>query len=96
METDLTLPHVIRIGLSHGLVGSTALSIDDMWSALKFTHPKHGKIYNNSFGRLPGAAVLPLPGFERAVLRPGQTGGPNCDRLRWKTDQTKPTPLLIA
>ena len=57
LDTDLTLPQVIRIGYSHGLVESTALSIDDTWSALKFTHPKQGKIYNNSFGQLPRAAL---------------------------------------
>ena len=52
LDTDLTLPQVIRIGYSHGLVESTALSIDDTWSALKFTHPKHHKVYHNSFGQL--------------------------------------------
>lgn len=56
LKTDLTLPHVIRIGYSHGLVESTALSVDETWSALKFTHPKPGKIYSNSYGRLPGGA----------------------------------------
>lgn len=53
--TDLTLPEVIRIGYSRGLVESTALSVDDTWSAIKFTHPKPGKIYNNSYGQLPTA-----------------------------------------
>ncbi len=57
LETDLTLPHVIRIGYSHGLVESTALSVDETWSALKFTHPKPGKIYKNSYGQLPGEAA---------------------------------------
>ena len=52
LNTDLTLPIVIRIGYSHGLVESTCLSVDDTWSALKFTHPKPGKIYNNSHGPL--------------------------------------------
>jgi hypothetical protein len=51
--SDLTLPEVIRIGYTHGLVESTALSVDSVWSALKFTHPKKGKTYNNSFGTLP-------------------------------------------
>jgi hypothetical protein len=51
--TDLTLPVVIRIGYSHGLVESTCLSIDPTWSGLKFTHPKPGKNYQNSFGKLP-------------------------------------------
>lgn len=54
LGTDLTLPHVIRIGYSHGLVESTALSVDGTWSAIKFTHPKRGKTYNNRYGRLPG------------------------------------------
>ena len=53
MGTDLTLPEVIRIGYDHGLVESTALRIDDAWSALKFTHPKRGKVYQNSYGKLP-------------------------------------------
>ena len=57
LDTDLTLPHVIKIGYSHGLVESTALSVDGTWSALKFTHPKQGKIYHNSHGQLPSGAV---------------------------------------
>ena len=56
LGADLTLPEVIRIGYSHGLVESTALSINAVWSALKFTWPKPGKIYKNSHGKLPGAA----------------------------------------
>lgn len=55
LETDLSLPEVIRIGYNHGLVESTCLSVDTVWSALKFTHPKEGKIYNNRYGQLPGA-----------------------------------------
>jgi hypothetical protein len=51
--TDLSLPEVIRIGYSHGLVESICLSVDGTWSGLKFTHPKKGKVYNNSYGRLP-------------------------------------------
>jgi hypothetical protein len=53
LGTDLTLPHAIRIGYSHGLVESTTLSVDGTWSAIKFTHPKRGKVYNNSYGDLP-------------------------------------------
>ena len=53
LGTDLSLPTVIRIGYSHGMVESTCLSVDDTWSALKFTHPKPGKTYNNSHGTLP-------------------------------------------
>lgn len=30
------------------------LRVDDVWSALKFTHPKAGKTYANSYGTLPG------------------------------------------
>jgi len=51
-ETDLTLPTVIKIGYDYGLVESKTLSIDEIWSAIKFTHPKKGKIYNNSYGTL--------------------------------------------
>ncbi len=50
--TDLTLPAVIKIGYDHGLVESKALSVNAVWSALKFTHPKKGKVYNNSYGKL--------------------------------------------
>ena len=53
LGTDLSLPTVIRIGYSHGMVESTCLSVDDTWSALKFTHPRPGKTYNNSHGTLP-------------------------------------------
>jgi hypothetical protein len=54
MGSDLTLPKVIEIGYNHGLVESTCLSVDITWSALKFTHPKEGKTYHNSYGTLPG------------------------------------------
>lgn len=50
--TDLTMTTVIRIGYDHGLVESKALSIDGTWSALKFTHPKKGKVYKNRYGKL--------------------------------------------
>ncbi|WP_460670668.1 hypothetical protein [Larkinella ripae] len=50
--TDLTLPNVIKIGYDYGLVESKNLSVNAVWSALKFTHPKPGKVYNNSFGKL--------------------------------------------
>lgn len=52
LGTDLTLSEVIRIGYEHGLVESTTLSVDNTWSAIKFTHPKPGKEYRNSFGVL--------------------------------------------
>ena len=50
--TDLTLTKVIEIGYDYGFVESKALSINATWSALKFTHPKKDKIYNNSYGKL--------------------------------------------
>lgn len=53
LGTDLALPEVIEIGYSHGLVESKTLSVDATWSAMKFTHPKKGKVYDNSYGRLP-------------------------------------------
>jgi hypothetical protein len=52
LSSDLTLPLVIKIGYSFGLVESTCLSVNNTWSALKFTHPKKGKIYNNSHAEL--------------------------------------------
>ena len=52
LDTDLTIKEVIRIGYDTGLVESTALSIDSTWSGLKFTFPKKGKVYNNSYGTL--------------------------------------------
>ena len=52
LETDLSLPKVISIGYKFGLVESTCLSINSTWSALKFTHPKKGKTYNNSHAKL--------------------------------------------
>ena len=52
LGTDLALPVVISIGYSHGLVESTCLSVDVTWSGLKFTHPKKGKVYYNSYGQL--------------------------------------------
>jgi hypothetical protein len=53
LGSDLTLPKVIEIGYNYGLVESTCLSVDPTWSGLKFTHPKKGKTYNNSYGTLP-------------------------------------------
>lgn len=51
--TDLSIREVIRIGYAHGMVESTALSVNDVWSAIKFTHPIPNKVYNNSYGKLP-------------------------------------------
>lgn len=52
LSTDLNIKSVIQIGYDCGLVESKCLSVDSTWSALKFTHPKKGKIYNNSYGKL--------------------------------------------
>jgi hypothetical protein len=52
LHTDLSLTKVIAIGYDHGLVESKTIGIDATWSALKFTHPKRGKRYNNSYGKL--------------------------------------------
>ena len=52
LGSDLGLPKVIEIGYDHGLVESTALRVDDTWSAIKFTHPKKGKVYHNTYGTL--------------------------------------------
>lgn len=53
LGTDLNIKEVIRIGYSHGMVESINLRIDDIWTALKFTHPQPGKIYHNRYGKLP-------------------------------------------
>lgn len=52
LGTDLNIKTVIKLGYDFGLVESTCLSINDIWSGLKFTHPKKGKVYNNSYGKL--------------------------------------------
>lgn len=52
LGTDLNLRSVIKLGYDFGLVESTCLRIDDTWSGLKFTHPKKGKVYHNSYGKL--------------------------------------------
>lgn len=52
LDTDLSLPTVIKLGYDHGLVESICLSVDATWSALKFTHPIEGKTYHNSHGKL--------------------------------------------
>ena len=52
LGTDLTLTKVIELGYNHGLVESKTISIDETWSAIKFTHPKKGKAYKNSYGKL--------------------------------------------
>lgn len=52
LGTDLNIKTVIKLGYDFGLVESICLSVNDIWSGLKFTHPKKGKIYNNSYGKL--------------------------------------------
>ena len=52
LHTDLSLPKIINIGYGFGFVESTCLSINSIWSALKFTHPKKGKVYHNSHAEL--------------------------------------------
>jgi hypothetical protein len=54
LGTDLNIKTVIKLGYDYGLVESTCLSINGIWSGLKFTHPKKGKVYNNSYGKLKG------------------------------------------
>jgi hypothetical protein len=52
LGTDLNIKSIIKLGYDFGFVESTCLSINDIWSGLKFTHPKKGKVYNNSYGKL--------------------------------------------
>jgi hypothetical protein len=52
LGTDLTLTKIIELGYDHGLVESKTISINETWSAIKFTHPKTGKTYRNSYGKL--------------------------------------------
>ena len=52
LGTDLNIKIVIKLGYDFGLVESTCLSINEIWSGLKFTHPKKGKEYHNSYGKL--------------------------------------------
>ena len=52
LQTDLNIKTVIKLGYDFGLVESTCLSVNETWSGLKFTHPKKGKVYNNSYGKL--------------------------------------------
>ena len=57
-NTDLSLIRIIEMGYESELVESTCLSINPTWSALKFTHPKKGKIYNNKYGKLPSQVKI--------------------------------------
>ena len=51
-DTDLDIKSVIKLGYDFGLVESKCISINSIWSALKFTWPKDNKVYNNSYGSL--------------------------------------------
>ena len=53
LGSDLTLPTVIAIGYAAAMVESTCLSLDATWSGLRFTHPRPGQVYANSYGTLP-------------------------------------------
>ena len=53
LDTDLNMRSVIRIGYELGLVESICLRVDEVWAGLKFTRPKPGKTYDNSYGTLP-------------------------------------------
>lgn len=52
LGTDLTLTKVIELGYDHGLVESKTISVDQTWSAIKFTYPQKGKVYQNQYGKL--------------------------------------------
>lgn len=53
LKSDLTIKTVISIGYDCNMVESKAVSIDETWSALKFTFPRPNEVYVNSFGTLP-------------------------------------------
>ena len=52
LNTDLSLPIIIKIIYQNGLVESKVISIDSSWSAIKTTRPIDGKTYKNSYGTL--------------------------------------------
>ena len=52
LETDLSLPIIIKLIYKAGLVESKVLSIDTTWSAIKLTRPIKNKVYKNHFGDL--------------------------------------------
>lgn len=51
-DTDLNIKRVIKLGYDYGLVESKAISIDEVWSGLKFTWPRDKVEYKNSYGKL--------------------------------------------
>jgi hypothetical protein len=52
LATDLSLSEVVRIGYQNGMVESKAISVNDTWSAMKFTFPKEDVLYSNQNGTL--------------------------------------------
>jgi hypothetical protein len=52
LNTNLNLDSVIKIGYANGLVESNNIRIDNVWTSLKFTRPKPGKVYKNSHAEL--------------------------------------------
>lgn len=52
LNTNLTMPKIIKVGYERGLVESKCVSIDATWSAIKFTAPIKGKVYKNTYGQL--------------------------------------------
>lgn len=52
LGTDLDMKKVIGIGYDLGMVESICLRVDEVWAGLKFTCPKPGKVYRNSYGTL--------------------------------------------
>lgn len=59
LGTDLNIKIVIKLGYNFGLVESICLSINEIWSGIKFTHPKLEKKYNNSYGKLNDDRTTP-------------------------------------
>ena len=59
LRSDLTLQCVIAFGYSCDMVESNSICVDDVWSALKFTFPRLGKVSENSYGALPGKRIPP-------------------------------------
>lgn len=50
--TGLNIKRIIKMGYDHGLVESKTISINEEWSAIKFTWPRENIVYNNSYGKL--------------------------------------------
>jgi hypothetical protein len=52
LQSSLGLPRVIKIAYDHGLVESKTIGVNSVWSAIKLTRPRKGKVYKNSYGKL--------------------------------------------